>query len=105
MWQPSRFDVIQAEPHFSSSLKNAKLEACVAKWLTPRTPDLEVWASSLACHVVSSDKELHSTLSLFTQAPVVQTMDSAIHRIKIYPVDSAIDFRNSYPLDSDLSSG
>ena len=38
-------------------------------------------------------------------APVVQTMDSAIHRIKIYPVDSVIDFRNTYPLDSDLSSG
>ena len=67
MWQPSRFGVIQAEPHFSSSLKNTKLEVCVAKWLTPRTPDLEVSASSLACHVVSLDKELYSTLSLFTQ--------------------------------------
>ena len=39
------------------------------------------------------------------QAPVVQTLDSAIHRIKIYPVDSAIGFRNTYPLDSDLSGG
>ena len=33
-------------------------------------------------------------------APVVQSLDSAIHRIKIYPVDSAIGFRNTYPLDS-----
>ena len=63
------------------------------------------------------------------QAPVVQTLDSAIHRInnketnctihwiEIYPVgsaihrinhypaDSVIDFRNIYPLDSDLFGG
>ena len=38
-------------------------------------------------------------------APVVQTSDSAIHRINLYPVDSAIDFHNTYPLDSDLSGG
>ena len=38
-------------------------------------------------------------------APVVQTLDSAIHRIKIYPLDGAIGFRNTYPLDSDLSGG
>ena len=38
-------------------------------------------------------------------APVVQTSDSAIHRINHYPVDSVIDFRNTYPLDSDLSGG
>ena len=33
-------------------------------------------------------------------APVVQTLDSAIHRINHYPGDSVIDFRNTYPLDS-----
>ena len=38
-------------------------------------------------------------------APVVQTLDSAIHRINQYPADSVIDFRNTYPLDSDLSGG
>ena len=38
-------------------------------------------------------------------APVVQTSDSAIHRINHYPADSVIDFRNTYPLDSDLSVG
>ena len=37
------------------------------------------------------------------QAPVVQKLDSAIHRINLYPVDSAICFPNTYPLDSDLS--
>ena len=39
------------------------------------------------------------------QGPVFQTLDSAIDRIKIYPVDSAIGFPNTYPLDSDLSGG
>ena len=38
-------------------------------------------------------------------APVVQTLDSAIHWIYHYPADSLIDFRNSYRLDSDLSGG
>ena len=38
-------------------------------------------------------------------APVVQTLDSAIHRINHYPVDSVIGFPNTYPLDSDLSAG
>ena len=33
-------------------------------------------------------------------APVVQTSDSAIHRINLYPADSVIDFCNTYPLDS-----
>ena len=38
-------------------------------------------------------------------APVVQTLDSAIHRINHYPADSVIGFPNTYPLDSDLSVG
>ena len=38
-------------------------------------------------------------------APVVQKLDSAIHRINLYPVDNAIGFPNTYPLDSNLSGG
>ena len=38
----------------------------MAEWLTPRTLDLEVRGSSLACRAVSLDKEVYSTLSLFT---------------------------------------
>ena len=38
-------------------------------------------------------------------APVVQMLDSAIHRINHYPADSVIGFPNTYPLDSDLSGG
>ena len=37
--------------------------------------------------------------------PVVQKVNSVIHRIKVYPVDKAICFPNTYPVDSDLSSG
>ena len=39
------------------------------------------------------------------QVPVVQKVYSAIHRINLCPVDSAIGFPNIYPLDSDLSNG
>ena len=39
------------------------LEPFAAVRLTPRTPDLEVRGSSLACRVVSLEKELYSTLS------------------------------------------
>ena len=39
------------------------------------------------------------------QAPVVQTLDSAIHRINHYPADKYYGNQFRYPLDSDLSSG
>ena len=40
----------------------------------------------------------------FDLAPVVEKVDSAIHRINLYSLDSAIGFPN-YPLDGDLSGG
>ena len=39
------------------------------------------------------------------QAPVVQTMDSAIRQIYHYPLDNSIGFAVVYPLDSGLSGG
>ena len=39
----------------------------------------------------------------WSQAPVVQKVDNAIHRINLYSLDSAIGFPNAYPLDRDLS--
>ena len=39
----------------------------VTERLTSRTLDLEVQGSSLARHIVSLDKELYSSLSLFTR--------------------------------------
>ena len=38
-------------------------------------------------------------------APVVQTLDSAIHRINHYPADKCYGNQLRYPLDSDLSGG
>ena len=43
--------------------------------------------------------------STIVQAPVVQRLDNAIHRINHYPVDSVVCFANTCPLDSDLSGG
>ena len=39
------------------------------------------------------------------QAPVVQTMDSAVHWINHYPADNSIGFASVYLLDSDLTGG
>ena len=39
------------------------------------------------------------------QAPVVQTLDSAIRRINHYPADKYYGNQLRYPLDSDLSGG
>ena len=39
------------------------------------------------------------------QAPVVQKVDNAIHRINHYSLDIAIGFAITYPVDSDLSGG
>jgi len=38
-------------------------------------------------------------------APVVQKMDSTIHRINCYPVDKYWGNQLCYPVDSDLSDG
>ena len=39
------------------------------------------------------------------QAPVVKTVDNAIHQINHYLLDVAIGFAITYPVDSDLSGG
>ena len=43
-----------------------------------------------------------TSLSFNHQAPVVQTLDSAIHRINHYPADKYYGNQLRYPLDSDL---
>ena len=47
---------------------------------------------------------LHS-YCLKLQVPVVQKLDSAIHQINHYPLDSTIGFPNTYPLGRELSGG
>lgn len=39
------------------------------------------------------------------QGPVTQKVDSAIHRVNCYPLESAIGFPNTYPIDCNLSDG
>ena len=46
-----------------------------------------------------------NVISAKGQALVIQSLDSAIQQINLYPVDSAISFPMTYPLVSDLSSG
>ena len=48
---------------------------------------------------------LNSLSNSKQQAPVVQTLDSAIHWTNHYPMDNSIGFAGVYPLDSNLSGG
>ena len=61
----------------------------------------------IRCSSLNNLKELEKKLGskISVLAPVVQKLDSTIHRINLYPVDNAIGFPDTYPLDSDLSGG
>ena len=94
---------------------NIHVEACMAERLTPRTPDLEARGSNLARRVVSLDKELYSTMSLFThclpgpkrliaistgRSGTLQRISSRqtnciIHWIEIYPMGIVIHLSNN----------
>ena len=69
--------------------------------LQTRTGDERRWQTLCG----KRDNKNSSATLISDLAPVVQTLDSAIHRINHYPADSVIDFRNTYPLDRDLSTG
>ena len=55
--------------------------------------------------IVLMKRKNTEVLQLTVQAPVVQKVDNAIHRINHYPLDIAIGFAIFYPVDSDLSGG
>ena len=55
---------------------------------------------SLFCPLVRKD-----VCGLFHQDPVVQKVNSAIHRMDYYPADKYWQNQLCYPLDSDLSGG
>ena len=59
----------------------------------------------LCRRIVSLDKELYLALFPSTQAPVVQKLDSAIHRINHYPLAKYQGNQLHCPLDRDLSGG
>ena len=63
------------------------------------------WLGDLTLFEVQAGTTFYYLNCQTNQARVVQTLDSAIHRINHYPADSVIDLRNTYPLDSDLSGG
>ena len=65
------------------------------------------WFFSINCESRNQKPSfLHKYVYLFIyQAPIVQTLDSAIHRINHYPVDKYYGNQLRYPLDSDLSCG
>ena len=50
------------------------------------------------------EKDVVGVVTLIDLAPVVEKVDSAIHRINLYSLDSTIGFPN-YLLDGDLSGG
>ena len=56
---------------------------------------------------VSVEVTCHKTITnhWVYQAPVVETLDSTIHRINHYPADKYYANQLRYPLDSDLSGG
>ena len=53
----------------------------------------------------NAELDYYLASKLTNQAPVVQRLDNAIHRINYYLMDSVVCFVNTYPLDSDLSGG
>ena len=57
-----------------------------------------LYFGKLTYYLLACEQTLHL-------APVVQTLDSAVHRINHYSPDNGIGFSNTYPLDSDLSGG
>ena len=51
------------------------------------------------------NRENSNVMVIVVLASVVQTLDSAIHRINHYPTDKYYGNQLPYPLDSDLSGG
>ena len=68
-------------------------------------PCFEYLLISVKWGKVDPGDERTVALRFVSQAPVVQTLDSAIHRINHYPADKYYGNQLRYPLDSDLSGG
>ena len=68
-------------------------------------PCFEYLLISVKWGKVDPGDERTVALRFVSQAPVVQKLDSAIHRINHYPVDAYYGNQLRYSLDSDLSAG
>ena len=66
--------------------------------ITDRVSQLENEADHFTTYLTVSQEDN-------LQAPVVQTLDSAIHQINHYPADKYYGNQLRYLLDSDLSGG
>ena len=100
---PSRTSVSRVRPYIpGSALYNACCEGCAARETTSSRPGANhAWINSVSApgrHLIMKRPAKH-------QAPVVQTLDSAILWINHYPLDNSIGFASVYPLDSNLSGG
>ena len=83
-------------------LKGSELKCKIFAWFSERRKSCQTSTSKT---LIWGHHNSVSMKAVTYQAPVVQTLNSAIHRINHYPADSVIDFRNTYRLDSDLSGG
>ena len=71
--------------------------------LVAELPD-EVWDVRRSSHETRRIK-LNSWATKKDKAPVIQTLDSAIHRINPYPADKYLGNQLRYPVDRFLSRG
>ena len=71
---------------------------------SPLTSPLLAINSDLLCSPVPSQRKAPATQAIVL-APVVQTLDSVIHRINHYPADKYQGNQLCYPLDRLLSCG
>ena len=86
-----------------SSVTTLKLFKIQSQSLSIDVVIMPTWRTGLK--FFHREPKLNENMDNRSVAPVVQTLDSAIHRINHYPADSVIGFPNTYPLDSDLSGG
>ena len=86
----------------ASNMPDDVITSFITKMLKPKLRKLRNCSFDEA-QTITADEVIRTHAT--TQAPVVQKLDNAIHRINHYPVDSVVCFVSIYPLDSDLSGG
>ena len=88
-------------PYFSSVVQKCKWTSLSTKTVKiQKFPIMETWR-----HTCLYSSGYNIVTEKHAQAPVVQQVENAMHRINHYPVDSAIGFPNTCLVDSDLSGG
>ena len=80
---------------------------CLHRVLRARAPMMRALVCERASwrKLMQSSEQVNNIAQITAQAPVVQRLDNAIHRINHYPADKCWQNKPRYPLDSDLSGG